>query len=397
MKIKTLLPAMFLLLLVGLYTPASYSQYAFKCTIANEVFVDANTLTFDFYIGNTGQALTLYSFQVGLTYNVAGLGGAANLNTAVWSNFNAAVVTAGMQNTAPGKTTAGVLKCAAKVSPGGPGSGVVIPQVTGTNLGMKWATMTVTSTTPFVQTLGNGPVFTWCFVTAQYPTKMQSGYALDGTTASVTDITANGTYNYFNTFDIGVLPVELGTLTSTAQGRSVILNWSTKTEKNSDRFEVERSLVSTSAWSTVGTVKASVLSNSTKNYSYTDNKLQSGKYQYRLKMVDNNGSFAYSVVTETEVALPKDFAVSQNYPNPFNPSTRIDYQVPMDSKVIMEVYNITGQKVSELVNQNQTAGYYTVDFGATKLSSGVYIYRISAQENATGKNFSSIKKMMLLK
>jgi len=69
----------------------------------------------------------------------------------------------------------------------------------------------------------------------------------------------------------------------------------------------------------------------------------------------------------------------------------------MDSKVIMEVYNIAGQRVSELVNQNQTAGYYTVDFGASKLASGVYIYRISAQENVTGKNFSSIKKMMLFK
>ena len=114
-------------------------------------------------------------------------------------------------------------------------------------------------------------------------------------------------------------------------------------------------------------------------------------------MVDNDGTSSYSSVEAAEVAVPKDFAVSQNYPNPFNPSTRIDYSVPMDSKVIMEVYNIAGQRVSELVNQNQTAGYYTVDFGATKLSSGVYIYRISAQENATGKNFSSIKKMMLLK
>jgi hypothetical protein len=114
-------------------------------------------------------------------------------------------------------------------------------------------------------------------------------------------------------------------------------------------------------------------------------------------MVDNDGSFAYSNLIETAVAMPKDFVVSQNYPNPFNPSTKIDYQIPSDAKVIMEVYNIAGQKVAELVNQEQSAGYYSVDFGSSKLSSGVYIYRIVASDKATGNNFSSIKKMMLLK
>ena len=113
-------------------------------------------------------------------------------------------------------------------------------------------------------------------------------------------------------------------------------------------------------------------------------------------MIDNDGSYKLSDVVETAIAVPKDFALSQNYPNPFNPSTKIDYQVPVDAKVIMEVYNITGQKVVELVNQQMSAGYYTVDFGASKLSSGVYIYRLAASD-AAGHNFSSIKKMMLLK
>ncbi|MDR3668780.1 MAG: T9SS type A sorting domain-containing protein, partial [Ignavibacteriaceae bacterium] len=73
------------------------------------------------------------------------------------------------------------------------------------------------------------------------------------------------------------------------------------------------------------------------------------------------------------------------------------YQVPVDSKVIMEVYNIAGQKVMELVNQQMSAGYYTVNFGSSRLASGVYIYRLAASDIATGKNFSSIKKMLLLK
>jgi hypothetical protein len=196
----------------------------------------------------------------------------------------------------------------------------------------------------------------------------------------------------------GLLPVELSSFTSTVNGRNASLNWETKTEKNSYKFDIEKMNSSVgSSWINVGSVKAAVLSNSPKEYSFTDKNIQSGKYQYRLKMIDNDGSFAYSKIVETEVTTPKNFELSQNYPNPFNPSTRIDYQVPADAKVILEVYNIAGQKVSELVNQEQSAGYYSVDFGGSKLSSGVYIYRIIASDKATGNNFSSIKKMMLLK
>jgi len=104
-------------------------------------------------------------------------------------------------------------------------------------------------------------------------------------------------------------------------------------------------------------------------------------------------------INVTEMAgTPKDFGIGQNYPNPFNPSTKIDYQLPTDAKVRLEVYNIAGQKVGELVNQDQTAGNYTVDFGATgRLASGIYIYRMTAIEKATSTNFTETKKMMLLK
>ena len=216
-----------------------------------------------------------------------------------------------------------------------------------------------------------------------------------GSTGSSPDLVIDG-IRVGNTWNDAPLPVELSSFTSITNGRNIQLNWETKTEKNSDKFVIERKTIGAS-WEAMGSVKAAVLSNSPKNYSYSDTKLQSGKYQYRLKMIDNDGSFSYSSVQTADVAVPKDFAISQNYPNPFNPSTKIDYQVPGDAKVILEVYNIAGQKVSDLVNQEQSAGYYTVDFGASKLSSGVYIYRIVASDKATGNNFSSIKKMMLLK
>jgi hypothetical protein len=200
------------------------------------------------------------------------------------------------------------------------------------------------------------------------------------------------------------LPVELSSFTSNTQGRNIILNWSTQIEKNSNKFEIDRALVFTKdaplTWVSVGTVQASGSSNSPKKYSYIEKNLQTGKYQFRLKMIDNDGFYKYSSVVETDIALPKIFELSQNYPNPFNPSTKINYTLPFDSKVTLEVYNITGERIGQLVNEEQSAGYYSVDFSSTtnrSISSGVYFYRITTVDNITGNNFSSIKKMILLK
>ena len=192
------------------------------------------------------------------------------------------------------------------------------------------------------------------------------------------------------------LPVELSTFISNVQGRNILLSWSTQTETNSDKFNIERKAIDLE-WETIGSIKASVSSFSTRQYSFTDKNLQSGKYQYRLKMIDNDGTFKYSKVIETEVAVPKNFQLSQNYPNPFNPSTKINYSLPFDSKVILEIYNLTGERICQLVNEDQSAGYYSVDFIASNLSSGIYFYRITAVDKAAGNNLSALKKMILLK
>ena len=201
------------------------------------------------------------------------------------------------------------------------------------------------------------------------------------------------------------LPVELSSFTSKMNGRNIQLNWETKTELNFNKFEIDRALVSTKdasvTWASVGIVQASGSSNSPKKYSYTEKNLQAGKYQYRLKMIDNDGAYKYSNVVETEISIPKNFELSQNYPNPFNPSTRINYSLPFDSRVTLEVYNIAGVKMGQIVNEEQSAGYYTVNFSSSTLNrsiaSGVYIYKINAIDKSTGNVFSSIKKMMLLK
>jgi hypothetical protein len=90
-------------------------------------------------------------------------------------------------------------------------------------------------------------------------------------------------------------------------------------------------------------------------------------------------------------SVPTNFNLSQNYPNPFNPSTNINFSLEKPSNVTLSVYNVLGQKVATLVNSFMQAGSYTYQFDASKLASGIYIYRIE-----TG-NFVSAKKMILLK
>ena len=97
--------------------------------------------------------------------------------------------------------------------------------------------------------------------------------------------------------------------------------------------------------------------------------------------------------------IPTRYYVYQNYPNPFNPSTTIKYEIPIDGMVKIEVYNILGEKVKVLVNQELEAGYHEIEFRAENLASGTYIYRITAGNPSTGsgQGFVDVKKMMYLK
>lgn len=186
------------------------------------------------------------------------------------------------------------------------------------------------------------------------------------------------------------LPVQMTTFTATAQGQSVMLKWITAQEINTYKFEIERQSAG-SNWTKIGEVQAQGNSSVPTNYSFADNNLVSGKYSYRLKMIDNDGTFEYSKVVEAEISAPTEYTLSQNYPNPFNPTTKIDYSIPEATNVKILIYSVTGELVSELVNEYQSAGKYTVEFDASNLASGTYIYRIMAN------NYVETKKMILLK
>ncbi|MBE0572422.1 MAG: T9SS type A sorting domain-containing protein, partial [Ignavibacteriaceae bacterium] len=89
--------------------------------------------------------------------------------------------------------------------------------------------------------------------------------------------------------------------------------------------------------------------------------------------------------------IPAAYSLEQNFPNPFNPSTKINYSLPVEGFVTLDVYNSIGQKVATLVNETKTAGTYSVNFDASDLTSGIYFYKISSG------NFTETKKMILLK
>lgn len=191
------------------------------------------------------------------------------------------------------------------------------------------------------------------------------------------------------------LPVELSSFTSVVSGRDAILNWSTSEEINNSGFDIERSSVA-GEWTTVGFVAGNGTTNEAKNYSFTDRGLASGSYNYRLKQIDFNGNYTYyNLSSEVVIGLPEKFDLAQNYPNPFNPSTKIGFALPLDGNVVLSVFDNSGRLVSKISEGFRTAGYYTMDFNASNLSSGVYFYKL--EFNGSGSEFTKTMKMTVLK
>ena len=142
----------------------------------------------------------------------------------------------------------------------------------------------------------------------------------------------------------------------------------------------------------LGFVEGHGNSNSPKYYAFVDNSLnKSGRYSYRLKQIDIDGTYVYSDVVNIDLSAPAEFKLNQNYPNPFNPTTSINYSVSEDSYVELIVYDILGNKVAVLEKGYKAAGSYNRSFDASNLSSGLYFYTIKAG------NYSSTMKMLLMR
>ena len=230
-----------------------------------------------------------------------------------------------------------------------------------------------------------------------------SEWADEGNTGTTGDVTSgtiiSNVITSFSPFALGSstvqpLPAELTSFTASVIGSKVKLSWQTATEINNYGFEIERALSSTTplqVWEKIGFVNGNGNSNSQKSYSFTDESISLGKYSYRLKQIDNDGTFEFSSAIEVDLGIPKEFQLSQNYPNPFNPITKIQYALPVDAQVTLQIYSITGELMESLVSENQSPGNYTIDFDGSNYASGTYIYRLVANDYVQTKKMTLIK------
>jgi len=212
-----------------------------------------------------------------------------------------------------------------------------------------------------------------------------------------------GTTALFSIEDGGApLPVVMSRFDMAVSNRDISLNWATETEINNKGFSIERRVKTPdnqySVWKEVSFINGKGNSASRIEYSYTDKKLNSGAYQYRLKQVDYNGNYEYhSPANNSDMVIgkPGSFDISQNYPNPSNPKSKIDFSMPFDGKVSIKVYDILGKEVASLINEFKPADFYTVEFDGSNVSSGTYFYRIIAEGN--NQKFTKTMKMILVK
>ena len=207
------------------------------------------------------------------------------------------------------------------------------------------------------------------------------------------------------------VPVELTVFYAFKQDNGILLKWVAATELNNLGWEIQRQETN-SSWKKIGFIEGEGNSSAVRYYNFLDEDNLSGIVQYRLKQIDYDGTESFSNTIEIDVGnIPEAFYLSQNYPNPFNPTTKIKYSIPTSAQslpyqgveakqgwfVQLKVYDLLGNEVATLVNEEKPAGIYEVEFSLnpdeirTGLSSGVYFYRLQAGD------FTASKKMILLR
>ncbi|MCC7093467.1 MAG: T9SS type A sorting domain-containing protein [Ignavibacteriaceae bacterium] len=212
------------------------------------------------------------------------------------------------------------------------------------------------------------------------------------------------------------MPAELISFNATSLDNNVTLDWSTATETNNSGFEINRKKLEARSqeaeWETIGFVPGFGTTTEPKSYSFIDEKITTGIYKYRLKQIDFDGSFEYLPIgqagsNEIEVEVdftPKKFVLFQNYPNPFNPNTVIRFEIPGQARndnmlVTLKVYDVLGNEVATLVNEEKQVGIYEVEFSvghpalrdSPDMATGIYFYQLRAGQ------FTETKKMLMLK
>lgn len=179
----------------------------------------------------------------------------------------------------------------------------------------------------------------------------------------------------------------------------VVIKWKDNTELE-DGYIIERKTSSTGQFVEIGRIDKNLVE-------FSDPNIQNGiTYSYRISAYKGLIKSDYSDVIDIvgiivgltdRNNIPKDFTVFQNYPNPFNPSTIIEFGLPKECRVVVEVYNSIGQLVQVLMNDVLSPGFHKIHWNAINLTSGVYLCRINAVPTEGNNAYSQIKRMVLLK
>jgi hypothetical protein len=167
------------------------------------------------------------------------------------------------------------------------------------------------------------------------------------------------------------IPVELISLSVNQIQTGIQLRWSTASEINNYGFEILRKSIE-GDWEAICFVEGKGTTTEISQYSYLDQNFTEGKYSYRLKQIDFDGSYELSETFEIEVYLPSELRLNQNYPNPFNSETVLSFIVPDDEMVHLYLLNSIGERVIDFINDRITAGFHTIKFNAENLASGVF-------------------------
>jgi hypothetical protein len=170
-------------------------------------------------------------------------------------------------------------------------------------------------------------------------------------------------------------------------------SFATKTRLNADTVKLDNSgsVTATTRYAyKVGTTVPSGKSFYFRIYPWYEGAASNSKYVY-TQLAEIKGSTILATAVRDEDLIPREPQLAQNYPNPFNPSTTFQFSITKSSNVVLEIFNILGQPVAKLVDENLSAGTYRMNFNASALSSGVYLYRLKAGD------FTQTKKMVLMK
>lgn len=208
----------------------------------------------------------------------------------------------------------------------------------------------------------------------------------------ITDVTNS---IYFGNIEISgeqPLPVDLSFFKANINSNRVNLSWATEKEINNYGFDIERKSLSDNTWQNKGFIKGNGNSFVAHTYNFEDSDIPPGKYNYRLKQTDFNGNFRYFELKEiVEVNIPKKITLLQNFPNPFNTSTIIRFSLPVESNITVKVYDISGKTVRSYFNSKLKSGFYEILFKGDNFPSGIYYYKLTAD------NVILARKMMLIK